>query len=58
MKKAATLSVTEAARLLKCTTKYVYDLLRSGALEASKADGQWRIQKAPIESRIAKRAGK
>jgi hypothetical protein len=36
----------------------VSDLLRSGALEASKADGQWRIQKGAVESRIAKRARK
>lgn len=58
MKKQTTLSVTETAKLLGCTTKYVYDLLRLGALDASKSDRKWSISKSAVHARIAKRTEK
>jgi excisionase family DNA binding protein len=39
----STLTVRQAALKLKCTLKYVYDLVYAGKLEASKTGRQWRI---------------
>jgi excisionase family DNA binding protein len=55
MKNSRNLSVPEAARLLRCTTKYVYDLLYSGSLSATKTDGRWKIPKAVIDVRLSRR---
>ena len=58
MKKSIYLSVPETAKRLNCTTKYVYDLLYSGSISATKIEGRWRIHPSEVDSRLAKRAGK
>ena len=49
------LSVSEAARSLGFTLKYVYDLLYSGRLKADKKQGRWRIPAAEIKARLKAR---
>jgi excisionase family DNA binding protein len=56
MKKTPDLSVPETAKKLKCTTKYVYDLLYSGSIPATKTDGRWRIPAFAVAARLAKKA--
>lgn len=51
----ATIGVREAARKLNVTTKYVYDLLYSGKLEATKVAKQWRIQLTAVKERLRER---
>jgi excisionase family DNA binding protein len=55
MQKAKNLTVTETARIMKCTVKYVYDMIRDGSLEASKHEGKWRISESAVQKRIARR---
>jgi len=44
------LSVRQTAHELKCTLKYVFDLLYAGKLEgATKVGGRWRIPFAAVE---------
>jgi excisionase family DNA binding protein len=58
MKKDQFLSVSDAAKQLHCTTKYVYDMLQSGSLSATKTDGRWRIPASAVETKLAKRSEK
>jgi excisionase family DNA binding protein len=58
MKKEVYLSVPETAKQLKCTTKYVYDLLYSGSISATKVEGRWKIPSSALGARLAKRAEK
>ena len=44
-------SVSQAARLLGFTLKYVYDLLHSGRLKAKKKSGRWKIPISEISAR-------
>jgi excisionase family DNA binding protein len=50
-----TIGVREAARLLKFTIKYVYDLLYTGKLPGSKQARQWRIPLSAVEARLRQR---
>lgn len=50
-----TCSVSEAARAMGFTLKYVYDLVYSGRMPASKLAGRWRIRKTEIEAHLRKR---
>ena len=44
------LTVREAARRLRCTTKYVFDLIYSGRFRgARKVQGRWAIPRASID---------
>lgn len=48
--------VSEATRLLGYqAVNVVYSLLRSGALAGQKVDGVWRIERAGVEARLARR---
>jgi excisionase family DNA binding protein len=58
MKKDQFLSVSDAAKQLQCTTKYVYDMLHSGSLSATKTDGHWQIPASAITAKLAKRSAK
>jgi excisionase family DNA binding protein len=58
MKKTLYLSVPETAQRLKCTTKYIYDLLYSGSISATKIEGRWRIPASAVEARLARRVEK
>ncbi len=49
------ITVTETARRLKCTTKYVYDLLRQNRLTAEKLGNLWQIDARSLESARRKR---
>jgi len=49
------ISVSEAARRLGFTLKYVYDLLYSGRLKAEKKMGRWSIPAEEIEARLRTR---
>lgn len=54
-----TLSIREAAKQLKYTTKYVRDLLYEGRLSGAKKQGprhQWQIPVATIEAHRQRRA--
>jgi excisionase family DNA binding protein len=55
MESKGNLSVSEAARQLGVTLKYVYDLLYSGRLRADKKLGRWRIPTEEVETRLKKR---
>jgi excisionase family DNA binding protein len=48
-------SVREAARLLGCTLKYIYDLLYMGRLQAEKQGRTWRIPVGSLDSLIKQR---
>jgi len=50
-----TLSVREAAKQLRCTLKYVYDLLYSGRLAGKKVGREWRIPPDAIRTRAKQR---
>jgi excisionase family DNA binding protein len=58
MKIEATFTVPETARRLGCTTKYVYDLLYSGLIRATKRDGRWEIPVKAVDDRLARREAK
>jgi excisionase family DNA binding protein len=58
MKKEQYLSVSDTAKQLHCTTKYVYDMLQSGCLNATKADGRWQIPASAVAAKQAKRSAK
>jgi len=58
MKKEQYFSVSDTAKQLHCTTKYVYDMLHSGSLSATKADGYWRIPASAVTAKQAKRSAK
>jgi excisionase family DNA binding protein len=45
------LSVSQTARRLGFTLKYVYDLIHSGRIEARKVGRQWRVSKEAVEQR-------
>jgi|HubBroStandDraft_4_1064222.scaffolds.fasta_scaffold828572_1 excisionase family DNA binding protein len=48
-------TVPEAARAMRYTTKYIYDLIYSGRIEATKMAGRWRIPISEVEARLKKR---
>jgi excisionase family DNA binding protein len=50
-----TIGVRETARRLNVTTKYIYDLLYSGRLSATKTGRQWRIPLSAVEARLKQR---
>jgi len=50
-----TIGVRETARKLNVTTKYIYDLLYSGKLPATKVARQWRILLSAVEARLKQR---
>jgi len=54
MIKSATNSYTvpEAARAARYTTKYIYDLIYSGRIKATKIAGRWRIPISEVEARL------
>jgi excisionase family DNA binding protein len=58
MKKELNLSVSQTAKRLSCTTKYVYDMLQSGSMSATKVDGRWQIPASAVETKLAKRGEK
>jgi excisionase family DNA binding protein len=60
MSKSAVKSYTipEAARAMRCTLKYIYDLVYSGKIGATKVAGRWRIPAVAVEERIRKREGR
>jgi len=49
------IGVRAAARKLKVTTKYVYDLVYCGKLPATKILRQWRIPLSAVEARLKQR---
>ena len=51
------ISVTEAARRLDCSLKWIYDLLRQGRLKAEKLGNLWRIDARSLES-VRRKAGR
>jgi excisionase family DNA binding protein len=58
MKKEQYFSVSDTAKQLHCTTKYVYDMLHSGSLSATKADGRWQIPASAVAAKLAKRSAR
>jgi len=45
-----TVTVRDAAVYLRCTTKYIFDLLYSGRFKgARKVDGRWAIPRTAVE---------
>jgi excisionase family DNA binding protein len=50
-----TIGITEAARILNFSLKYVYDLVRLGRLPATKVARQWRIPLSAVEARLKER---
>lgn len=51
-----TVTVREAAAMLSCTTKYVFDMLYSNLLEGARKVGrQWEIPAAAVEARLKAR---
>jgi excisionase family DNA binding protein len=56
-KESRTVGVREAARILNCSLKYIYDLLYLGKLPAKKVARQWRISAAAVESRLKQMRG-
>jgi excisionase family DNA binding protein len=52
MKKIPTMSVQEAARMLGCTLKWVYDMLYCGRLPGTKNGRYWRIPRAAVNDRL------
>jgi excisionase family DNA binding protein len=50
-----TLGIREAAIKLNFTMKYLYDLVYSGRLRATKVGRQWRIPLSAIEERLQQR---
>lgn len=50
-----TYTVPESARAMRCTLKYIYDLVYSGRMEATKVAGRWRIPVSEVNARLAKR---
>jgi excisionase family DNA binding protein len=53
--KIETVGVRETARKLNVTTKYIYDLLYSGKLPATKVARKWRIPLSAVEARLQQR---
>jgi len=53
MSRTSTLTVRQAALKLRCSLKFVYDLLYAGRLRgATKVDRTWRIPARAIEERL------
>ena len=52
-----TMSVREAASALGVSLQQVYKLVWDGRLSSDKIDGQWRISKATVQSRLDTKAG-
>ena len=50
-------SVPEAARELRVSLKWIYDLVRSGKVQAERVAGRWRIPVTEIQARVKQRAG-
>jgi excisionase family DNA binding protein len=50
-----TIGIAEAARRMKVSLKYVYDLVYSGKLPAQKTGRTWRIPASAIDSRLKQR---
>jgi excisionase family DNA binding protein len=48
-------SVKEAANLLGCTLKYIYDLLYMGRLQADKQGRTWRIRVSSLDTLVKQR---
>ena len=48
-------TVPEAARAMRCSLKWIYDLVRSGQMKAKKIGGRWYIPKTEIEARLRQR---
>jgi excisionase family DNA binding protein len=55
MSKQKFYSVREAAGLIGCTLKYVYDLLYMGRLQAEKQGRTWHISVGSINALIKQR---
>ena len=53
-----TVSVTEAAKELNHPLGYVYSLIYSGKLNATKVDDEWQIDAAAVEDRRKERVRK
>jgi excisionase family DNA binding protein len=51
---ATTYTVPEAARAMRCSLKWVNDMVRVGRISAEKIAGRWYIPKAEIEARRRK----
>jgi len=49
------LSAVEAARKLGVGLDYVYSLIWTGKLEASKVGGRWRVSASAVEARLNRR---
>jgi excisionase family DNA binding protein len=51
MRNTDALSVPETAKLLDCTTKYVFDLLHAGRLHGARKGGRvWRVPSAAVHA--------
>ena len=48
-------TVTQAARRLGVSLKWIRDLIYAGRLQAKKVAGSWRIDKQDVEARLDKR---
>jgi excisionase family DNA binding protein len=49
------LSPLEAARALKHSRAYVYELIATGSLPAKREDGRWLVAKSDVEKRREQR---
>ena len=58
MERSFKFTVREAAMMLGCTLKFIYDLLYAGRLEgATKVGRVWRIPRHAVEARLKAREG-
>lgn len=55
-KKDERISVVEASRRFGLSINYVYNLLRTGRVEATKTDGRWLIDPKALSGRCGKGA--
>ncbi len=55
MRKGQMFSIREASGHLRVSLKQIYNLVWDGKLPAQKIDGQWRIPKSAVQSRLSQR---
>ena len=52
------MTANEAAKELGVELNYLYNLVRTGRLEAEKQDGEWAISAQAVRERINRRASR
>ena len=52
------MKANEAAKELGVELNYLYNLVRTGRLEAEKQDGEWAISAQAVQERINKRGSR